>query len=109
MRSASHDPNSIARADQHTSANTTFPIARGTTEQTRPADFLPWRFSGAGLRSMSHRCHGAGIRKPSQKATFKPGFPVLVVAQFEVLSEGREKEFPVATGRTIDDGPTSPT
>jgi hypothetical protein len=47
--------------------------------------------------------------KTFTESDIQPGFPVLVVAQFEVLSEGREKDFPVATGRTIDDGPTSPT
>ncbi len=32
--------------------------------------FLPWRFSYAGPRSVWHRCHGAGIRKPSQRRQF---------------------------------------
>src|SRR5687768_11066851 len=30
------------------------------------------------------------------RSDIQPGFPVLAVAEFEVLSEGREKEFPVA-------------
>jgi hypothetical protein len=39
----------------------------------------------------------------------RPGFPVLTSARFEVPCEGRRKEFPVAKGRAIDDGPTSST
>jgi hypothetical protein len=43
------------------------------------------------------------------ESDIQPGFPVLVVARFEVLSEGREKEFLCRQVRAIDDGPTSPT
>jgi hypothetical protein len=42
--SGANDPDSIAGADQHTSASTTFPIARGATEQIRPAVSCPGGF-----------------------------------------------------------------
>ena len=47
--------------------------------------------------------------KTFTESDIQPGLPVLVVARFEVLSEGRKKEFFCRQGRTIDDGPTSPT
>jgi hypothetical protein len=105
--SASHDPDSIARAGQHTSANTTLPHSARHHRANPSRGFPALEVFGRRPRSMSRRCHGAHP-KTFTESDIQPGFPLLVVAQFEVLSEGREKEFPVARGRTIDDGSTSP-
>jgi hypothetical protein len=47
--------------------------------------------------------------KTFTESDVQPGFPLLTNAGFEVLREGRAKEFFGRQGRTIDDGPTSPT
>ena len=50
------------------------PIAPAAPSRFPQRAFLPWRFSDAGRWSLWHHLRAAGIRKPSQKQTFRLTF-----------------------------------
>jgi len=76
--SGANNPDSIAGADQHTSASTTFPIARGATEQKSVPPFPALEVFGR--RPRQHVAPSSWGRHPKTftEGDIQAGFPVLL-------------------------------
>src|SRR6202051_4301264 len=62
-------PKDAVNARRLQTAAPEIPIASDAPSRHTSRGFLPWRFAYAGPQCAPRHHHGAGIRKPSQKAT----------------------------------------
>src|SRR5450631_4896681 len=63
-------PKPSLNAPRQQAASDEIPIASDARPLHTSRGFLPWRFAYAGPRCPPRHPHGAGIRKPSQKAKY---------------------------------------